>query len=182
MAGQVNLEQTNFLVADSSSFYREMLCRILWGFGAKDVLDAADSVGAKSILSSRDVDIFICDAELEETNGFDLIRSVRAQKDHPRRSIPMLISTGNTTLFDLNRARNAGAHMVILKPVSPTAIYDRLVWISKSDRQFWESDTYYGPDRRVRQRDELGREDRRAPATAEEQVDDAFKVSNDEAA
>lgn len=180
MAGQLNLDQSIFLVADSSNFYREMLRRILWGFGAKDVLDAADATTAKSILATRDVDIFICDAELEGMNGFDLVRSIRALKEHPRRSIPMLISTGSTTVGDVNRARNAGAHMVIMKPVSPAAIYDRLVWIAQTERPFWESDSYYGPDRRVKARDDFSGEDRRAATTAEEQIDEAFRVNRDE--
>lgn len=182
MNGHLNLDQTRFLVADSSSFYRDMLRRILWGFGVADVLEAADAATAKTILATRPIDIFICDAELEDTNGFDLIRSIRAQVKHPSRSIPMLIATGNTTVSDVNRARNAGAHMVILKPVSPAAIYDRLAWIAGTERPFWESDSYYGPDRRIRPRTDFKGEDRRGPATPEEQIDQTFEVSKDDAA
>lgn len=178
----VNLTNLTFLVADANSFYREIMRRALRSFGAAEVLEAADSARARTFLHTKQVDAFICDAELEDANGFDLIHSIRMDDMHPLRSIPMLISTGTTRRTDVNLARNAGANMVIKKPMAPMTVYDRLAWISGNPRAFWESDSYYGPDRRVGRSNTFDGEDRRMPTSDEEAIDQAFEVNQDDAA
>jgi hypothetical protein len=36
----------------------------------------------------------------------------------------------------VKRARDAGANMVIVKPLSPNSLYDRLAWIALTPRKF----------------------------------------------
>jgi len=40
--------------------------------------------------------------------------------------------------------------MVVAKPMAPTTLYDRLVWIAFDRRQFIDCPTYFGPDRRFK--------------------------------
>jgi hypothetical protein len=40
--------------------------------------------------------------------------------------------------------------MVIAKPMSPAALYDRLSWVALSRRQFVDAPSYFGPDRRFK--------------------------------
>ena len=47
-------------------------------------------------------------------------------------------------------ARDCGANMVLVKPVSPSSLYDRLVWIAFNARKFVDSKDYFGPDRRFK--------------------------------
>ena len=47
-------------------------------------------------------------------------------------------------------ARDCGANMVLVKPVSPASLYDRLVWIAFNPRKFIDSKDYFGPDRRFK--------------------------------
>ncbi len=178
----VNLSKLTFLVADGNSFYREMSRRILRGFGAGTVLEAANAAQVKSIMLTKPVDVLFCDAELERDNGFDVIHSIRLDKTHPLREIPMLISTGTTRASHINLARNAGANMVIKKPMAPITLYDRLAWISQHPRPFWESATYFGPDRRVRELAGYKGRNRRVSAISEDSIDQAFEVGSDAAA
>jgi two-component system chemotaxis response regulator CheY len=40
--------------------------------------------------------------------------------------------------------------MVIAKPISPAALYDRLSWVALNRRQFVDAPSYFGPDRRFK--------------------------------
>lgn len=178
----VNLSKLAFLVADGNSFYREMTRRILRGFGADTVLEADSAAQVQSVMHTNSVDVLFCDAELEPDSGFELIRSIRLDKAHPLREIPMLISTGTTRPSHINLARNAGANMVIKKPMAPITLYDRLAWISQNPRPFWESETYFGPDRRVRELAGYKGRNRRGRDASEDNIDQAFEVGSDAAA
>ena len=50
----------------------------------------------------------------------------------------------------LKNARDAGANIVVAKPMSPSGLYDRLGWIVFNPRPFVDCATYFGPDRRFK--------------------------------
>ncbi|MBX9826250.1 MAG: hypothetical protein K2Y27_14815 [Xanthobacteraceae bacterium] len=58
--------------------------------------------------------------------------------------------TTDTRSTIVGNARDCGANMVLVKPVSPTSLYDRLVWIAFNARKFVDSKDYFGPDRRFK--------------------------------
>jgi two-component system, chemotaxis family, chemotaxis protein CheY len=58
--------------------------------------------------------------------------------------------TGDTRATTIKTARDVGANMVAAKPMSPSSLYDRLAWIAFNPRQFIDTATYFGPDRRFK--------------------------------
>ena len=40
--------------------------------------------------------------------------------------------------------------MIVIKPMSPANLYDRLVWVAFNPRTFVDSQNYFGPDRRFK--------------------------------
>lgn len=156
----VNLSEIGFLVADPSDLYRELFRRLLYGFGARTVLEASDGQTVARLLKDRDIDFLICAADLlgsgsdlRAGSGIEFVRAIRLDKHHPRRSIPMMITMGMARRVSVAQARDSGANFVLTKPVAPVVLYDRINWIARSPRPFWESVTYYGPDRRFREED-----------------------------
>jgi CheY-like chemotaxis protein len=159
----VNLSEIGFLVADPSDLYRELFRRLLFGFGAKTVLEAPNAQTAARLLVDRDVDFLICAVDLpgpggarQMGNGVDFVRAIRLDTHHPRRSIPMVITMGTARRISVGQARDSGANFVLSKPVSPVVLYDRINWIARKPRPFWESEAYFGPDRRFREEDHEG--------------------------
>jgi hypothetical protein len=71
-------------------------------------------------------------------------------------------------------ARDAGANLVIGKPVSPRALFDRIAWVAKAPRPFIETANYAGPDRRFRDVEPL--DGKRKRETDFTEVDDAQDV------
>lgn len=65
------------------------------------------------------------------------------------------------------RARDSGATMVLKKPISPSNLANCMEWLARSKREFVNSPTYFGPDRRFRkQAPPDGQPERRAEAIA----------------
>lgn len=159
----VNLSEIGFLVADPSDLYRELFRRLLFGFGAKTVLEAANGKTAARLLADREVDFLICAADLpgpgkekKPGSGVDFVRAIRLDTKHPRRAIPMVITMGTARRISVGQARDSGANFVLSKPVAPSVLYDRINWIARRPRPFWESATYFGPDRRFREEEHDG--------------------------
>ena len=66
------------------------------------------------------------------------------------RTIPILLMTGDARESTIAQSRDVGANMVIAKPLSPKNLYDRLAWIAYSPRNFVDTESYFGPDRRFK--------------------------------
>jgi DNA-binding response OmpR family regulator len=75
--------------------------------------------------------------------------------------------SGSTSFLRISAARDAGANMVVRKPISPGVLMDRILWLARVSRPFITSDGYCGPDRRFKNHIlPLGVEERRAEALA----------------
>ena len=146
----INLRDLVILVADGSSYFSMLVHGMLRGFGTSKVIEVRDAVDALRIMTSQRVDVLICDAKLPPHGGQALTRAIRRKPDNEHRTIPILMMSADTREATIKRARDAGANMVVAKPLSPLNLYDRLAWIAMTPRQFVECQNYFGPDRRFK--------------------------------
>lgn len=146
----LNLRGLLILVADPSPYMCMLIHGMLRAFGATKVIEAKNSVDAFKILSQQKVDILLCDSRLRPHGGLTMTNSIRRNTDNENRTMPILLMTSDTRDTTIKYARDAGANMVIAKPMSPAALYDRLSWVALSRRQFVDAPSYFGPDRRFK--------------------------------
>jgi two-component system chemotaxis response regulator CheY len=146
----INLRDLVILVADPSSYMSMLIHSMLRGFGSNKVLEARSSTSVLQILTNQKIDILICDSRLPPHGGLPLTRAIRRKQDNANRTIPILVMTSDGRETSVKLARDAGANMVIAKPMSPGSLYDRLAWIAFNPRQFVDTPTYFGPDRRFK--------------------------------
>jgi len=146
----VNLRDLTILIADPGSYMRRVVYGMLRGFGANRILEVGDATGVLTALTNQKVDILICDAKLPPQGGLAVTQAIRRNTADENRTLPILIMTSDTKQATVKNARDAGASMVVAKPMSPTTLYDRLVWIAFDRRQFIDCPTYFGPDRRFK--------------------------------
>ncbi len=146
----LNLRDLATLVADPSSYMCMLINSMLRAFGANKAVDARTSVEAVEILTARKIDIILCDSLLPPHGGVRLTQAIRRNVNSPNRTAPILIMTSDTRESTIKAARDAGANMVIAKPMSPSSLYDRLSWITSNPRNFIGASTYLGPDRRFK--------------------------------
>ncbi|HAC59422.1 MAG TPA: hypothetical protein DCF73_13860 [Rhodobiaceae bacterium] len=74
--------------------------------------------------------------------------------------VPIIMVSGHTDIASVERARDIGISEFLSKPISARGLYERLIQVLDRPRQFVETPTYRGPDRRRRDRPFEG-EDRR---------------------
>lgn len=146
----INLRDLVILVADPSSYMSMVIHGMLRGFGTTKVMEVRHTVGVFQALSAQKVDILLCDARLPPHGGLTLTRAIRRNVDNENRTMPILLMTSDARETTIKQARDAGANMVISKPISPASLYDRLAWVAFNPRQFVDTETYFGPDRRFK--------------------------------
>ena len=181
----MNLRDLVILIADPSSYMSMLIHSMLRGFGSNKVLEARNSMGVFHALTAQRIDLLLCDAQPLH-GGLELTHAIRSKKDNEHRTIPILIMTSDSRASTIKQARDAGANMVIAKPLSAASLYDRLTWIAFNPRKFVDTATYFGPDRRFKIEGYPGGVGRRAgdkeveigaesgPALGQDDIDNLF--------
>ena len=147
---QKSLRGISFLIADSNSYFSSLLFSMLKGFGADKIVQARDWGSAVEALNSTKLDVLLCDVMLPPGGGVRFVRGLRTDATAPFRKIPILFMTTDSRVTAIKAARDAGANMIIVKPISPKSLYERLTWVAFDTRPFVETPTYFGPDRRFK--------------------------------
>jgi two-component system, chemotaxis family, chemotaxis protein CheY len=185
----VNLRDLVVLVADPSPFVCMLVHSMLRGFGANKILEVRHSFGVLQTLSSHKIDVMICDGALPPQGGLSLTRTIRRNQANENRTMPILVMTSDTREATIKTGRDAGANMVVAKPLSPASLYDRLAWVAFNPRQFIDTANYFGPDRRFKIEGYPGGVGRRegdtemevaretGPALAQNDIDNLFNAA-----
>jgi CheY-like chemotaxis protein len=146
----LNLQGLNFLIADSNSYFCMICQSILRSFGATKIYEARNAMDVGRALVEQRIDFLLCDAMLPPDGGLKLTYTIRRSQTSESRTIPILILSSDTRINTIATARDSGANMVVAKPVSVSGLYNRLAWVAFHPRNFIDSPSYFGPDRRFK--------------------------------
>lgn len=155
------LRGASFLIADANAYFSSLLFSLLKGFGADKIIQTRDALTAIEALATSKIEVMLCDVMLPPSGGKEFVRALRGEANSPHRKIPILFMTSDTRTSTVAGARDAGANMVIMKPLSPKMLFERLVWVASDTRAFVETPTFYGPERRFKIEGFAGGEGRR---------------------
>lgn len=152
------------MTVEPNPFMRKVLREMLESLGTGRVVPAPTLSDARKILAEDSrIDVVATELDLDGADGVELIRHVRGNPDPRIRMLPVIVITSDTRIPRVTAARDAGATEFVAKPVSATAVYQRLVQLIDRPRPFVKvDDEYFGPDRRRQIRDFMG-DDRRDP-------------------
>ena len=145
---RLNLSKATVLLVQDSSTELDILGQMFIGFGVKGIRKCPTVDDANAMLAAAAFDLMVVDADMADGAGYDLVMHIRRLQENANRLIPILLVCGHTAPANIERARDCGANFVVAKPITPTVMYDRVLWLAKEQRQFVESETYAGPDRR----------------------------------
>jgi two-component system phosphate regulon response regulator PhoB len=73
--------------------------------------------------------LIILDWRIGRTTGYRFLRTLRKRTMGSLGVVPVLVITAHATATMLDRAMSAGAHAVLVKPLSPNLIYKRIEWL-----------------------------------------------------
>ncbi|HEY1837088.1 MAG TPA: response regulator [Rhizomicrobium sp.] len=150
MAQRLNLHGVTTLLVDSDHFTRGLIAQMLRGFEMDTPSVYETGAAAKAHLQHNYADLCLIEAVLPDMECSELIRWIRRQDKSPLRFVPIIVLSSYTQHRHVLLARDAGANLVIGKPVSPRGLFDRISWVARTPRPFIETANYAGPDRRFR--------------------------------
>jgi DNA-binding response OmpR family regulator len=145
-----NLEKASILLLDDMPMGMSILVQIVTGLGAKQLHRCSSVEMAREIAATHEIDLAIVDALAPEGRGYDFVQWLRRETQEPNCYAPVLITTAHTPATDIVRARDAGGHFIIKKPIAPIILLERIVWVARAGRPFLFAGAYVGPDRRFR--------------------------------
>jgi len=114
----LSLQELRVLVVDDELDVRELLTTLLEEAGAA-VYAAESAAGALRALSAFRPDVVLSDIAMPETDGYELIRRVRALPAAAGGRLPAAALTAYARVEDRRRALLAGFNIHIAKPVDP---------------------------------------------------------------
>ncbi|OYX57853.1 MAG: hypothetical protein B7Y86_05125 [Brevundimonas subvibrioides] len=136
------------LLVDDNGQSLEIITAILMGFGINKATKCGSAAEARDLLSSRIFDVVIIDCEMPGEDGFSLAQHIRSNPQSANFTVPILMMSAVTPKSKIEAARDNGANFTIAKPVSPTTLLERMLWLAQSNRMFISDPGYTGPDRR----------------------------------
>ena len=161
----VDVTQLKILIVEDNVHFRTLIHSILQALGMETLDEARDGMEALEILGEAEPDLVILDWKMDGMDGVECVRQIRAL-DGPNRFVPIIMVTGYTETSLKRKARDAGVNDFLGKPISPQSILGRIVSVMENAPDFHQTDDYFGPDRRRRERPHDGpdrRVDQRPP-------------------
>lgn len=148
VAERFNFAHIAALLVDGDHYSAGIISQILRGFGLTQhtVVDTVEE--ARRHLAAGSYDLLITESSLADGRLTDFIAWIRHSPKTELRFIPIILLTGYTQFSKVTTARDAGVNSVVCKPVSPTTMFDHIIWASRTDRPFIDADAYAGPCRR----------------------------------
>ncbi len=112
------------LVVDDHPLTREMVRSILRSIGFNKILQAESGVQAQEIIENQKVDIVLCDWNMPNGSGIDLLRAIRA---NPRfQDLPFLMLTAEAYRENIVAAVKAGVTDYVAKPFTAGALSQKI--------------------------------------------------------
>jgi CheY-like chemotaxis protein len=153
LAERLNFKGVSALLVDRNAYCRSLVAQMLRGFGVQIIEACETGAAAQEALKVNHYDLCFTEADLPDMGGADLINWIRREQKDPLRFVPILVFSGYTQLRLLSVTRDAGANLLLKKPVSAQAIFDRISWLARTPRAYIETGSYVGPDRRFKESD-----------------------------
>lgn len=144
----IDFKQLRFLVIDDNAHMRRIVRALLTGFGARDVYEAENGATGFDAFSQFSPDVVITDWAMPAFDGIELTQMIRQQGANANPYAAIIMMSGHSEKHRVAAARDAGVTEFLVKPISPKALYQRIVNVVANPRSFIKSKNYFGPDRR----------------------------------
>ena len=168
----INLERASVMLLDDNPEGMGILVQIITAFGVKTLHRAVSTEAAERMAGVYALDLVLASATLRESSGYDFTSWLRRSKLDPNAFAPVILIAGHTVMSDVQKARDCGANFMVTKPLSPSILLQRIMWVARDKRAFVCSESYVGPERRIHDvGPPAGQPDRRPEKPVEKTID-----------
>jgi two-component system chemotaxis response regulator CheY len=145
---RINFTKLRFLIVDDNAHMRRILRTLLHSFGSRDVYEAEDGAAGLETFTHYLPDMVITDWAMPIFDGLELTQMIRQPGANANPFVPIIMLTGHSEKHRVVAARDAGVTEFLVKPISATALYERILNLIAHPRPFFKTKSYFGPDRR----------------------------------
>jgi CheY-like chemotaxis protein len=136
------------LIVEDNEHMRILLRTVLKAFGLQDIHECKEGAEALRYLKLNKPDFVLTDLAMAPMDGLHFTKAVRALPDKTDCVLPIIMVTGFTERRRVEAARDAGVNQILVKPVTPAALFQRIEEIILRPRPFVRISNYSGPCRR----------------------------------
>ena len=112
------------LVVDDFATMRRILKNVLRQIGFRNISEAENGRDALSQLKKEKFDLILCDWNMPEMSGLELLQAIRA--DDNLKDIPFVMVTAEAKKENIIEAVKAGVNSYIVKPFTAETIGEKL--------------------------------------------------------
>ena len=133
------------LIADSNHYTRRLTRMMLTNLGARSIYEAADGVAVIDAIRNISPDVMILDWDMQGLTGQEVMRIVRSPGVFPKPNLPIIMLTDVGKRSRVHSALRLGVHELLVKPISPKTLQQRLLGIVLKPRPMIRAGRYYIP-------------------------------------
>lgn len=150
-----DFSQIDAAIIDTQVNSLRLMRDVLGRLGIKKVETYSAFKEATARMGGATPDLVMIDADGEEAEAeaFKLVRLIRNDVNTPNPFAGLIVTTWQPTPVLLMRVTNSGADDLLVKPVSPKQVLERIGTLIKDRKGFVVTADYTGPDRRKSPRD-----------------------------
>ncbi|HUD50862.1 response regulator [Parvibaculum sp.] len=145
----VSLKNLDILIVDDNANMRLLLRTILRSFGLQGVRQARDGTTGLAEIERRIPSLIISDWEMAPMNGADFMRAVRRVGREPSCFVPIVVLTAYASRDIVEAAFDQGATQLLVKPVTPANLLQRINWVLEDDRPFEKAGDIWRQEMRI---------------------------------
>lgn len=145
----LNLSKASVLLVEGSQHSADVLAQILKGFGVNEVHRALSTDAAEKLLRGKTIDLLVIDPTVSDGDGYRMLKELR-RGGSSNAFAPVILISGHVRASDVIRARDTGANFFVTKPITPSTLLARILFVARDKRPFVEIGEFVGPDRRFK--------------------------------
>jgi len=112
------------LIVDDMQTMRRIMKNVLKQIGFSNITEADDGKTALAEMKKKQFDLVLCDWNMPEMTGIDLLKALRA--DEAFKSIPFVMITAEAKKENIVEAVKAGVNNYIVKPFTAETVSEKL--------------------------------------------------------
>ena len=112
------------LVVDDFATMRRIVTNVLKQIGFTDIAEADDGTTALQMLKKEEYDLVLCDWNMPEMPGIELLKTVRA--DESLKDLPFVMVTAEAEKRNIIEAVQAGVNNYVVKPFTAETVIQKL--------------------------------------------------------
>ena len=142
---QKALEGLVVLLAESNPYLRRLTRMMLMNLGVKSIYESTDGIAALEAIRNVNPDVMILDWDMPVLDGREVMRIVRTPGDFPKANLPIIMLTDLGLQSRVTASMRLGVHELLVKPISPKTLQQRLLGIILNPRPMVYAGKFYIP-------------------------------------